>query len=504
MRKSIFILLITLYFKILPIYASAFVCNDFIKDYSYQQSDLDYVNIYKKMNKVKSELLMLRSENGVNDYFVEKSFIYAELMHWSGYIEKKYYISDFSFEKKIKNLHTKVLIKLMKNRDNIESLIHYIEHQNYFKNNDYILKIYSYEKLEIEKYKKNLNRLQSKLKKVRIYHLDISNILFNNIKQIRSKVLSLDNQDIKYVILANKPIPQELETGFPILRNKTQYKILLISEAFKMIPYFPYVYYILPRYYAHDNEWVYDKKQSYFEIAEHLNIAKNSLNPKEYYVVKGVINEVNILKGHTINNFETVLKKGSMDLQIQNIDGTKSVKYILMLANPIFYFSLKNIREIGLEKYKHFLNIIQEINGYLNIKQQKNHVAYAEWFQANNKNIELKYFAVDNKDFEKSLTSGNNFFISLNRKNFILHTIENEENQEKAYSEQKILEYLLMQTKHTGIKTGGKLKIFSTHEICHLCRNFYPVFKKLRPYIEIELYTANVKNLDKFYAEILN
>lgn len=59
MRSCIFILLITLYFKILPLYASAFVCNDFIKEYSYQQSDLDYINIYKKMSKVKSELLML-------------------------------------------------------------------------------------------------------------------------------------------------------------------------------------------------------------------------------------------------------------------------------------------------------------------------------------------------------------------------------------------------------------------------------------------------------------
>ena len=31
----------------------------------------------------------------------------------------------------------------------------------------------------------------------------------------------------------NKTNPQELETGFPILRNKTQYKILLISEGLK-------------------------------------------------------------------------------------------------------------------------------------------------------------------------------------------------------------------------------------------------------------------------------
>ena len=41
--------------------------------------------------------------------------------------------------------------------------------------------------------------------------------------------------------------------------------------------------------------------------------------------------------------------------------------------------------------------------------------------------------------------------------------------KEKHIPGTKILEYLLMQTKHTGIKTGGKLKIFSTHEICHFC-----------------------------------
>ena len=39
----------------------------------------------------------------------------------------------------------------MKNRDNIESLIIILSIKTTFKNNDYILKNYSYEKLEIEK-----------------------------------------------------------------------------------------------------------------------------------------------------------------------------------------------------------------------------------------------------------------------------------------------------------------------------------------------------------------
>lgn len=72
-------------------------------------------------------------------------------------------------------------------------------------------------------------------------------------------------------------------------------------------------------------------------------------------------------------------------------------------------------------------------------------------------------------------------------------------NQRDADAEIKILESILNKTENTGIKTEGKLTIYSSLPVCLSCNNAFQYFNRLRPEVKVEIFQINSKDLKNLY-----
>lgn len=72
-------------------------------------------------------------------------------------------------------------------------------------------------------------------------------------------------------------------------------------------------------------------------------------------------------------------------------------------------------------------------------------------------------------------------------------------NQRDSDAELKILESFLNKTSKTGFSTEGKLTIYTSLLTCTSCSNAYIYFSRLRPHVQVEVYTLTKKDQMKLY-----
>lgn len=179
------------------------------------------------------------------------------------------------------------------------------------------------------------------------------------------------------------------------------------------------------------------------------------------------------------------------------------------------------------------LSTSQNVEPSRTIKRErisKKTISYAEYYNDQSQIPIKKYYSISGQNF-KFLDSSDNVkvFVNFKEENRSLpsfNTAEKDQrsperhNQKRAHeanqakdsglaepknsrfsdSEAKILESFLDQTKETGTQTTGGLKIFTSMRACASCQNAYKYFSKLRPNVNLEVFTLSDPDKENLYA----
>ncbi len=494
-----------------PSYPFSKDCDLFSKEIYVPSQAGDFYEINNKLINSADELQELVKNEKLE--FDNGKFAYAELVNSLGYVEQKYYAYTFDIKENIVNSNNKVFLKVPKDSNTTDTILKAVGKSQTPNNKNYKLKIYriSLDGNALQYNKVNIDKIEQKLHSVRIYNLPQGDI--NLIKKLtgvvetRNLVLSAEQKHIEYVILTNEEETSDpFREGFPNKKDQDKYKILSLDDALKVLHNYENIYFILPKFHALHNEWLYSQKQKDFQIAERLDANGKSFSPKEFYISSGEIAKTNYAHSHKerlVEEFETA---GS--ILFSNSVPSKRVNYTLTFINAKYYHSYDEISSenaLRSTEFNKFKEVIAKIHSEKKIKQKKNDIAYAE-FTDNNKLVR-KYFAIDKTDFDKSSNKSDIDFIMLEGKikklpEVDLLAIDTEFKLSNSDAEQRILEKFLMDTKYKRLETKGKLKIYTTLGICEPCRAFYSFFKKLRPNVDINIVSLAEKDKEILYKEL--
>ncbi len=490
-------------------YAVPFQCGDFSKQYQTIVWGSNHGKIHKKFHYAISEIVQLGEVK--SEEFLDNTFAYAELINKFGYVEKKYYAYSFNKIKEIKNENNKVYLKTTNGRDPTETILRQISNENLPKEKKFKLRIYNIStNVNAEKYDPIILGIESKLDYIRFYKVYESaikehfNSIFNKDTNPKSKVifdekkqfLSADYKNIEYVILSQEGKLPNLEENFPNKDQAEKFKILQLEDAIREYKNYEYVYYILPPFFAVNNEWLYEEKQTKFEISEKLDENGKSFVPKKFFVSKGNINKTNIIRSNAAQNLEEFNETSSMNFNLYNTKKFKTSEFLLVFSNPNFFFDFYEVKkDTDKEKISVFENVFKEIKQEMNTTDNHKY-SYAEFYKTDKKEVEKKYYALDNLNFSVKKRDINKDFVFFDAKKRVIPEIKVNSNDKEttvkpfyfiADAEQRILEKFLGNTSETNISTEGTLKIYTTYPKCDNCRTFYTFFKKLRPKVNIEI-----------------
>ncbi len=493
----------------IPSLALPFHCDDFLKQYQTIVWGSNHGKIHKKFHYAISEMVELGEIK--SEEFRNNTFAYAELINKFGYVEKKYYAYSFDKIKDIKNENNKIYLKTTNGRDPTETILRQIGNENLPKEKKFKLRIYNVSlNVNAEKYNPIILGIESKLDYIRFYKISDSalddhfespffpnkdpntKIIFDEKKQF----LSADFKNVEYVILSDENTLPTLEENFPSKDQAGKYKIVQLEDALKEFKNYEYVYYILPPFFAVNNEWLYEEKQTKFEISEKLDENGKSFVPKKYFVSKGNINRTNIVKSNAPQDLEEFNETSSINVRLSNTKNFKTSEFLLVFSNPNFFFDFYEVKkDTDKEKVSMFDKVFKEIKQEMNTTDNHKY-SYAEYYKPEKKEIEKKYYALDNLNFTAKKRDINTDFVFFDAKKRIIPEIKvNAADKNKvdnnfyfmADAEQRILEKFLGNTADSNLLTEGTLKIYTTYPKCDNCRAFYTFFKKLRPRVNLEI-----------------
>lgn len=490
-------------------YAFSYQCNQFAKEKRSPVFRVEYNEIINKLLNSMEELQVFAK--GANFIFDDGTFAYAEMINSLGYVEQKYYAYTFDLAEKIENSGNKIFLKTIQGQSPIETILKQVAKSNFINSKSYKLKVFKIDKKldSLGKYREDILKIEQKLHSIRIQQL--SKVDLNMIEKIkgvsesRDQVLIAEKKHIEYVILSKvDKTPESFQTGFPNANENNNYKILSLDDAMKVMHDYEVFKIILPKFHALNNEWLYNQKQTDFQISERLDTNGKSFSPKEYYVSNGIISKTNI---------STILVEGAIDefdktgsITFINNNSKKIANHILTFINPSYYFSFKEISSEISQEYNIFKEVINNIHSEKALKINNSDISYAEYYDSSDKLVK-KYYAIDNTDFDRPSNKSNIDYIILEGKIKKLPALkkplqDSVTNSLNSDAEQRILEKFLVDTNGRRFAQDGILKIYTTYGKCEPCRAFYTFFKKLRPNMKIEVISLAEKEKDNIYKAL--
>ncbi len=490
-------------------YAFSYQCSQFAKEKRTSVFRVEYSEIINKFLNSMEELQAFAK--GANFIFDDGTFAYAEMINSLGYVEQKYYAYTFDLAEKIENSGNKIFLKSIQGQSPVETILKHIAKSNFINSKSYKLKVFKIDKKldSLGKYREDILKIEQKLHSIRIQQLskvDLNIIgKMKGITESRDQVLSAEKKHIEYVILSKEvETPESFQSGFPNASENNNYKILSLDDALKVMHDYEKIKIILPKFHALNNEWVYEQKQTDFQISERLDTNGKSFSPKEYYVSKGTISKT---------NFSTISVEGAIDdfdktgsITFISNSSRKIANHILTFINPSYYFSFKEVSSEISQEYNIFKEVINNIHSEKALKINNSDISYAEYYDSSDKLVK-KYYAIDNTDFDRPSNKSNIDYIILEGKIKKLPALkkplqDSVTNSLNSDAEQRILEKFLVDTNGRRFAQDGILKIYTTYGKCEPCRAFYTFFKKLRPNMKIEVISLSEKEKDNIYKAL--